>query len=37
MVSDSVFKSPVPGSKLGPGPPDSAVLEAADRTVILYK
>ena len=29
-------RSPVPGSILGPGPPDSVVWGAADHTVILY-
>ena len=28
---------PGPGSNLGPGPPHSVVLGAADHTVILYK
>ena len=29
-------RSPDPGSNLGPGPPHSVVLEAADHNVILY-
>ena len=37
MVSVTASISPVPGSNLGPGPPNSVVCGAAGHTVILYK
>ena len=36
VVSVPASRSPVPGSNLGPGPPQSAVRGAAELTVMLY-
>ena len=37
VVRDLAYKSPVPGSNLGPGPPHSVLGGAADHTVRLSK
>ena len=36
MVSIPIFRPPVLGSNLGPGPPHSVVWGATDHTIILY-